>query len=63
MYSFQEIYPFETFLKDRAEYFAFASFLLSDKWYDPLNKKEIGKFKEEANVEQKLDIVGLSLKM
>ena len=63
MYSFQEIDPFDVFLKDRAEYFYFASYPQSHKCYDPLNNKVIGKFKDEANGEQIIEFVGLRPKM
>ena len=63
MYLFQGIDPYAVFVKDRAEYFDFASYPASDKCFDPLNNKVIGKFKDEANGEQIVDFVGLRLQM
>ena len=63
MYSFQEIDPFELFLKDHAEDFDFASYTQSHKFYEPLNNNVIGKCKDEANGVQVIDFVGLCPKI
>ena len=60
---FQEIDPFDVFLKDLDKNFDFASYPQSHKCYDPLNNKVIDKLKEEANGEQIIEFVGLCPKM
>ena len=63
MYLFQGLDPYAVFVKDRAEYFDFASYPATHKCYDPQNNKVIGKFKDEANGEQIVEFVGLRPKM
>lgn len=63
IYHFRNCNPYETFYKDRDEYFDFSSYPKNHKYYDAKNNKVIGMFKDEANGAQITEFIALRPKM
>ena len=63
MYHINETDPWPLFWRDRKEYFDFASYAKTQKYYDPQNNKVIGMFKDEVLGKQIIEFVGLRPKM